>query len=411
MIYRRIVKDEIPLVADIQARAFRQDVEERIRRYRERGRPDWTGLRLLENDQEQPVAALAILERNMSLNGGDLPAGLVGSVAVPPDQRRRGYARQLMSGALQELYEKTLPCSLLFPFSIQYYRRLGYALVNMNWFLDVAPDHMPDYPERLAVRRATAEDRIAIQECYTLARRDRGNNGWLARTDWEWENRVWREGREAVVCPHDGEVEGYLLYELSWTPAERPIKVAEWVTTSDASWRGLVGFLSSLRDQATVLRYNAPQKEPLLVVLDQPYSAVGGSAEFVFFQAARLVTGFMLRIVHLAAALSARCYPPELKAELLLRVDDSQLPANGQPVHVHIADGTASVAPARGLFPGGPPTGVETDIATFSQLFAGAISAEQARAAGRLRADDGTCALLTTAFAAEPLYMHRSDWF
>jgi predicted acetyltransferase len=233
----------------------------------------------------------------------------------------------------------------------------------------------------------------------------------LARTEWEWQNQVWREDREAVVCPSSDQVEGYLLYELTWSRERRPVKVAEWVSTSDAAWRGLAGFLASLSDQATEITYNAPREDPLLLALKEPYSAVGGIVEFVCYQAARLVSGYTLRVVHLPTALHARRYPPDLKADVLLRVDDPQLPANNQTLHVHFADGGANVAPARSLFPDYTPPNVTTDIATFSQLYVGFISAENARALGRLRADDATCAVLTAAFAGAPLYLHRSDWF
>jgi predicted acetyltransferase len=100
-----------------------------------------------------------------------------------------------------------------------------------------------------------------------------------------------------------------------------------------------------------------------------------------------------------------------VQAELILRVDDPQLPANGQPLRLHVAGGAASVAPVQGLFAEESPVNVETDIATFSQLYAGFVCAEQARALGRLRADDATCAQLTSIFAAAPLYLHQPDWF
>ncbi len=368
-------------------------------------------MRILTNEQDVPVAALNIFERAMSFNGDDLRTGLVAGLTVPPDQRRRGFAGRLMTGLLGEMYDKELPISVLFPFSLAYYRRLGYGLANRNWFLDLAPESLPDLPERVAVRRATPEDHAAIRSCYQRARRLPDNNGWLERTDWEWENRIWRENREAVVCPDDGEVEGYLLYELVLGREESPVKVAEWVTTSDAAWRGLVGFLASQRDQATVVTYNAPQDNPLLLVLNEPYSAVGGSAEWIFRQTARLVTGFTLRVVHLQTALAKRRYPPDLEMDLLLRVEDSQLPGNNQALHVRISDGVAAVAPIYSLFPDHTSAALETDIATFSQIFTGFISAEQARTLGRLHADDAACARLSAAFAAAPLYMHRSDWF
>lgn len=413
MTYRPITEADIPIVAEIQSRAFRTNADAYVTLYREGGRYDWRAVRLLENDEGEAVAALTIFERLMSLNGGDLAAGLVAAVGVPPEQRRRGYAQELMTGLLDELYQQRLPISLLYPFSTAFYRRLGYGLANMNWFLDIPPRELPDDPERLSVRRATPSDHRAIRTCYERARRQPKHNGWLKRTEWEWQNRVWKPDRETVVYVADGTIEGYLIYTLiaDWDRGLNPVKVIEWVTTSGAAWRGLVGFLAALGEQATVVSYNAPQDTPLLLALREPYSEMGGHAEFVYVQAARLVVGFMLRVIHLPTALRGRHYPPAVTASFVLRVDDAQLPGNSEPVHVHITNGAASVAPASGPFGRGQSATVETDIATFSQLFAGFISAEQARTLGRLQADDETCALLTASFATAPLYLHPADWF
>ncbi|MCZ7572400.1 MAG: GNAT family N-acetyltransferase [Ardenticatenaceae bacterium] len=413
MIYRAITDAEIPIVADIQSRAFRTQADGYVTHYREGGRYDWRAVRLLEDDEGQAVAALTIFERLMSLNGGQLAAGLIASVGVPPEQRRRGYARRLMIGLLEELHRQRLPVSLLYPFSTAFYRSLGYGLANMNWFLDIPPRELPDFPERLAVRRATPGDEPAIRACYERARRQPHHNGWFKRTDWEWHHRVWKPERETVVYVGEGTIAGYLIYTLTadWERGVNPVKVIEWVTTSDAAWRGLLGFLAALGEQATVISYNAPQGTPLLAALREPYSDVGGRAEFVYTQAARLVVGFMLRVTHLPTALRGRHFPPAVAANFVLQVDDPQLAGNSEAAHVHITNGAASVAPASGPFGRGQSATVETDIATFSQLFTGITTAEQARSLGRLNADDETCALLTAAFAAAPLYLHQSDWF
>ena len=103
--------------------------------------------------------------------------------------------------------------------------------------------------------------------------------------------------------------------------------------------------------------------------------------------------------------------PMEIRTYLGGKPDKLELEMKDGDVVLRLANGTASVTPAYSLFPDHPPTSVETDIVTFSQIFAGFISAEQPRTVGRLRAKDATCARLTAAFAAAPLFMHRSDWF
>jgi predicted acetyltransferase len=407
-LYRPITEAEIPLVADLQARTYRTNAERYVNAYRgENSRFDWRDQRVLDAGEAEPVAALTFFQRPMSLNGGELPAGLVASVAVPPEQRRRGYGHQLMADLLNELYAQQTPISLLFPFSVGWYRTLGYGLANANWYLELPPRLLRDTVERRHVRRAGPDDESGMRACYDRARCLPRNNGWLSRGAWEWQNRVWKAEHDKVVYSVDGEVQGYLIYTLAWGTDAAPAKVVEWVCTTDAAWRGLAGFLAALGEQATVITYNGPQGDPLLAALPEPYSRDAPPAEFTFRTMARLVSGFMLRVVHLPAALTARRYPINLTADFVLRIHDSQLPANDTSLYVRVANGQVDVAMAAHH----AAPSVETDIAAFSELYAGAISAEQARTAGRLAADDATCASLTALFAAAPLFMHQSDWF
>jgi predicted acetyltransferase len=244
-----------------------------------------------------------------------------------------------------------------------------------------------------------------MRACHEAARRLPQNNGWPGRSDWEWHHRVNKPEQEKALFVVDSQVEGYLVYTLTWSTAATPAKMVEWVWTTDRAWRGLAGFLAALGEQVTSINYNAPQGSPLLFSLPEPYDRSQGSAEFTFFPAARLVNGFMLRVVHLPAALAARRYPGQVNAEFTLQVEDPQLPANSQPLRVSIADGAAVVEPTTAS------PQVRCDIAAWSQVYAGAMTAEQARTVGALAGDDASCAAVTAALAAAPWSMHAADWF
>lgn len=413
MTFRPINQAEIPIVAEIQSRAFRTDAARYVEAYSGSGRFGWQDQRLLENEQGEAVAALSVFFRPMSLAGGALEAALVASVAVPPEWRRRGYGRQMMGALLEELYARRTPLSLLFPFSVVWYRSLGYGVANLTWHMGLAPRLLPDFPERHAVRRAFPDDEPGIRACHTAALALPQNNGWLARGDWEWQKRVWKPEHEVVVYVGEGRVEGYLVFTLTFGGDAALAKIVEWVWTSDAAWRGLAGFLSALGEQARTLTYNAPQQSPLLWVLHEPYDRTARPVDFVFYPAAQLVNGFMARVVHLETAVTQRRYPAHLATEFVLRVDDPQLPANRQRLRVCIAGGSAQV---ERLSDGARQVGdamsfAACDISTFSELFAGVLDAESARTTGRLQADDGGCAALTAAFASSPWTMLSADYF
>lgn len=405
MPYRPIAESELSVVADIQAQSFRFDPARYMEMYTTGGRISWRELRLYDNAAGQPAAALTLFFRQMSLNGGELEAGLVASVGVPPEHRRRGYGRQMMQGLLEELHARRTPVSLLFPFSVAWYRSLGYGLANLSWHIEQPMRLLPDFPERLHVRRATAEDETTIRACHERARLDPASNGWLSRTDAEWEKRAFKPENERALFEVDGQVEGYLLYRLDWDVVE----IVEWVATSERAWRGLLGFVSAQGEQAKRLKANLPQQSPLLWTLREPYDRAEEVVDFIFHRSAVLLNGFMLRVVHLEEALRQRRYPVDVSAEFLLYIDDPQLPANSQPLSVAIRDGHAEVHSSAET--GNPEYAIRTTMATFSQLYAGAMTAEQARVTGALDGDNAACRALTSAFAVAPFHMWPADWF
>ena len=213
MTYRSITQSEIPIIAEIQSRAFRTDANRYVEAYSGSGRFGWQDQRLFENEQGEAVAALSLFFRPMSLAGGALEAGLVASVAVPPEARRRGYGRQLMGGLLAELHERQTPLSLLFPFSVAWYRSLGYGMANLTWFMDIAPRLLPDFAERHAVRRAFPDDEPGIRACHAAAMSLPQNNGWLraatgsGRSGYGSLNTRWwstssRDASRVIWCTH-----------------------------------------------------------------------------------------------------------------------------------------------------------------------------------------------------------------
>ncbi len=86
-------------------------------------------------------------------------------------------------------------------------------------------------------------------------------------------------------------------------------------------------------------------------------------------------------------------------------MNDVQLPANSQSLLVQISNGAAT-ATATTASPQ-----VRTGMAVFSQLYAGVMTAEQARTVSVLHGDDTSCAAVSAAFAAAPWSMHPADWF
>jgi len=99
---------------------------------------------------EDPVVIghLAVFERLVEIGGEPLSVGMIGDVAIEPNNRRRGYARYLIQEAHSYLRNKSIPFSILFAYELRVYQSSGYRLMeNEMRFLD-RDDHWKTFVYR-----------------------------------------------------------------------------------------------------------------------------------------------------------------------------------------------------------------------------------------------------------------------
>ncbi|MDQ4076399.1 MAG: GNAT family N-acetyltransferase [Chloroflexota bacterium] len=425
MPYRPVTQEELPLLVEIGERAFRFDASQmREQLANDSFRYNRTHGRVWEEEARGVVASMWLFERDITVGGHELAAGLIGMVGVPAEHRRRGYANKMMRGALQEMRERELPLSLLFPYSIPFYNRLGYGVASYVWSIEFPLEELRDFDEMRRVRRMTPEDMPAMQRLYERVRLR--HNGWMERTEWEWRERVldlpgnadWPQKVEGVVVPGEGdELDGYLTYTIADVEGAtiaskaRSVLVQEWVSDGDEAWRALAGFVAAQRAQAKFMRYTAPEGFPLLHALHERNTFRDRrNVEFAFRDTLSMGAGLMGRIVHLEKALRQRGYPAHVSGECVVQMRDEQLPANEEPLHLNIGDGRANVMPAQELQGTRAPIAT-ADARTWAELYTATLTPGDARTLGRLDADDATVDFLSQAFRGEPWFIHRADWF
>jgi predicted acetyltransferase len=79
------------------------------------------------SDGDKPLACALDIPFQQNVRGKLLPMSGVGSVAVHPEARRNGYARQVMKSLLAGAKNRGAVVSTLFPFLESFYERLGYV--------------------------------------------------------------------------------------------------------------------------------------------------------------------------------------------------------------------------------------------------------------------------------------------
>ena len=394
-----MTEDDIEAAAAVQVEAFGGVLADAIGRYRDGPRYTWRDGWVVEADGEVRAAAVAI-PATWWFRGARHAVSAVAGVAVRPVDRRRGLASRLTRAILHADRAAGRPFSLLYPFQHGFYRRLGYGSVGLGHFWRLPIGHLPDAPSlRAHVRVLRVADRPLIGELFAHAVRTSPAGG-LERPAGHWQRRLSQDDRWVVYEDNAG-IGGYLAYRT----AANTLEVRELVAVHAAAERGLWAFVAAQVEQRAAVSYLAPVGQPLWAMLREPYMFEAQTHAFIVGDVAGLTMSFMARGVDWAAALGGRTMPAAVRGHLRVALDD---PVFGpQVLALRIADGQATVEPASA----DAEPAVRCEVATFSQLYCGALRATDARWYGLLEGTDEAVDLLDQAFPPGPPFIHQFDWF
>jgi predicted acetyltransferase len=315
-----------------------------------------------------------------------LPMAGVGTVAVSPTHRRRRLAAELVTAALHTARDRGDVVSALYPFRSAFYAKLGYGQADLAHQYQIAPDQLPDSPERLHVE--LLDDDAARRDALALYNRwARTQTGQLERGE-----RVWREmwdGEDRALVGYrraeTRELEGYALalYRVDRAAKQRTLEIDEIVWSTNDARRGLYAWIASLADQwRDVLLRALPShrlgdwiREPRLPLRSVPPWRLwaGGAA---------LMYGTMFRIVDMAGAWERRQVDAGAALTVGLEIGDAQIEANHGVWRVELDGGRVAIT--RGAH---AAVTLRTDIATLSRIFIGALAPSAGYEAGRLECD------------------------
>jgi predicted acetyltransferase len=349
----------------------------------------------------QLKAALINFPFNVYMEGARVAMGGIGSVVSWPESRREGNVGLLMMRLLHEEHEKGVPLSSLYPFKQSFYRRYGWEVAAAWLEHEIPLEQLAPYRRSGGVIRRFAPgeaDWRVLESLY--ASRFAGETGYVVRERAEhWDefiNPVWNPSAHhcftALWLPAEGAApEGYLLYRFAKTEqGERRLVIAELVARSAAAEQGLWGFVAQHDSQVQTVAHRTPRSFPLWHLVESTKDVK-----------TELGSGWMLRLVDMAAAFACRPWHGAPDTAFAIGVADEHLPWNHGTFRLTFDAGRATLAPA----PTDLPV-IAADIRTWAQLYAGFIRPAQAAATGRL-----TCSDPAALLALEHATAGKEMWF
>lgn len=381
---RPIREEEWPDYCRLRADAYHRDLSDLLQHRR---LVDLSETRCLFDGGELKATG-RLYRYRQALHGRLVPMGGVASLTVPLEERRKGYISRLLHTMLREMRDEQVPVSCLNPFLYPLYRHFGWehAFDMRTWTLSLSEpllsERVPGETGR--IRRASEQDiptLNALHETYSLTR-----NGYQQRSEAYWQERI-------LQHPYEGRLRKTFLWEddcqqpqayMVLDPAEgtkQPIKELIALKTD-----GLFALLRLLEKDNLLetVEWSTEPDFPLAALLNNPRAASASEATF------------MARIVDVSLAWQI-VSPRAAKGKVRLGVRDEICDWNAGTWEVAVeekrndADHDANPlhhSPVSTVTRTPEPAQAEADIGTWSQIFYGYLTVEQALFLGKLTVKD-----------------------
>ncbi|WP_117208486.1 GNAT family N-acetyltransferase [Allorhizocola rhizosphaerae] len=338
------------------------------------------------DDDEQILGHVSAFGRELTVPGGAaVPTAFVTMVAVAPQARRRGIARELLVRQLRDMPD---PLAVLWASEGRIYQRFGYGsaarMLSMNVDTREVRLHAqaPASGSRIRVGKPAAL-RKELTEVYEAVRLHRP--GYAGRTEAWWDyvmtdptsRRHGAGERQAIVHEGPSGVDGFALFRIkgSWEAAgpNGEVWVQHVTAANHVAYQEIWRYLMSVDLTRTAsLSYGAVD-EPLFEMVNEP-RRLGTTVK----------DGLWLRVVDVPAALAARGFLTG--DDLVIEVRDELLPHNTGSYRL---SGERTSAPAD----------VTMDVGALAALYLGGGQAGALAMAGRLQsASEETLARVDAAF-------------
>lgn len=357
----------------------------------------------VEDETGEGVGVYTRLAFTTFLEGQEVPTMGIGGVAVAPHRRGQRVARLMLEHALQEARKQQIPIMALYPFQHGFYRRLGWAWVEQVHQYRVSTRQLPLYEERSGIFPGNLEQQAStLKEVYLQSASQ--HNGWLKRQEWQWQS--WLKpatGREIYIYQESGQVLGYVVLQFAVLDPPRNVQaviIQEWVALTASAYRGILGFLGSLRDQISTIvwtTFPADSFPHLLTEQRRNPELLNSPFEFGFVRRfGETGGGLMWRLTDIAAALRLRPIQPGDPFAVTFQINDpifgqQLIGAEFQQGRIHLLQNL-------------PPTIVKLSVEHLTQLFCGVRRSRDLLWTGELEVagDDSLLNHLDHAWQAEP---------
>lgn len=216
-------------------------------------------------DEEMLVSQISLYPMRVNIHGKIFDMAGVTGVATYPEYSGKGLMKQLILRSLEEMRASNQTISFLYPYSIPYYRRMGWEIISDKMRYTLKDTQLPKtVPSSGYVERVATDHEDYIQLHNTFAKK---RHGCLIRDTLAWEE-YWRwEVDDIIVALYynaQDKPKGYLVYLLE----NEIFKIKEMIALDEEARHGLWNYVSahfSMVQEVSGAQYT---NEPLAFLLE-----------------------------------------------------------------------------------------------------------------------------------------------
>lgn len=333
-------------------------------------------------------ACLTRIPMGQYFGGRSVPMVGIAGVAVAPECRGGGLAMGMMRESLREIRREGVPLSCLYASTQTLYRHVGFEQAGHRFRHEIELARLGVRDRSMHIRALTEVEEPAVRACH--ARFAPLQDGWLDRGAPLWART--RKLRDVVYAGWGvygdagagAELEGYVFLTQVRDPStgRHDLSLSDIAFTTPRAGMRLLGFIADFSSMARTVEFYAGPMHPLLNLMAQQ-----------LFKSERK-DYWMLRIIDAPAAVAARGFGRGVSASVTLRLRDEVFEENRGVWTLSVGDGKGRME----RVPDSSRCAVEMDVRGLACLYAGFLSAEQARLTGLVSADDAGVSALSAVF-------------
>lgn len=188
-------------------------------------------------------AVSAVIDFDAHFAGTWVKAGGIAAVASSPPARRQGLTRYVLAECVRNLNERGVALACLWPFSHPYYARMGWAMSDSRYIIDVGLDSVITDGRSESYRQISQNDYSMLFGLHD--RWCEHFNISFKRNDYRWKRMLTHPDKEPMfLFIHS---DGYMVVNAR-DPKDRTLEVVEWCYMSEEAFRDGLALMKRMDD-------------------------------------------------------------------------------------------------------------------------------------------------------------------